>query len=271
MSEADAIANAPEPRTRSSLAADLRALGLAPGMTVLVHSALSKLGWVCGGPVAVVQALMDVLTEQGTLIMPTFSGDLSDPAMWRNPPVPAAWVETIRATMPAFDPRVTPTRSMGAIVECFRTWPGTQRSAHPSDSFAAWGARAADVVRNHSLAYGLGEQSPLGHLYDLNGSVLLLGVGFGNNTSFHLAEYRTQSRTGERRGAPIMQNGERVWVWYDDILINDELFPEIGAAFEQTGHVTLGTVGSAEARLFKQRSAVDFAAQWLAAREAESC
>jgi aminoglycoside 3-N-acetyltransferase len=34
-------------------------------MTLEVHSSLSTLGWVCGGPVALVQALMDVVTETG--------------------------------------------------------------------------------------------------------------------------------------------------------------------------------------------------------------
>ena len=37
------------PPTRESLAHDLRMLGLASGMLVLLHSSLSSLGWVCGG------------------------------------------------------------------------------------------------------------------------------------------------------------------------------------------------------------------------------
>lgn len=110
MSEADVIARTPFPRTRQSLAADLRRLGVASGMVLLVHSSLSSLGWVCGGPVAIIQALMDVLTPQGTLVMPAHTGDYSEPANWNHPPVPSSWVPVIRATMPAFDPRLTPTR-----------------------------------------------------------------------------------------------------------------------------------------------------------------
>src|SRR5690554_1946837 len=75
------------PRTRSSIAEDLRRLGMKPGMDVLVHSSLSSLGWVNGGSVAVIQALMDVVAPAGTLVMPTHSAEYSDPAKWGNPAV----------------------------------------------------------------------------------------------------------------------------------------------------------------------------------------
>lgn len=264
MPERDAVARAETPRTRESLAADLRRLGLEAGVTVLVHSSLSALGWVAGGPVTVIQALMDVITPDGTLVMPTHSSDNSEPSHWRNPPVPPEWWPVIRETMPGYDPPVTPTRGMGRIVDTFRTWPGVRRSAHPAMSFAAWGRNAGTIVNDHALDYALGERSPLARLYDLSGSVLLLGVGFGNNTSFHLAEYRIEKRTEIEQGAAVREGEGSAWRVYTDIDLNDDVFPEIGAAFEGTGQVTRGMVGSAQALLFPQRPAVDFAAQWLA-------
>ncbi|MEV5899524.1 AAC(3) family N-acetyltransferase, partial [Streptomyces sp. NPDC052127] len=129
--------------TRDSLAAELRALGVEPGEILLVHSSLSSLGWVCGGAVAVVRGLLDAIGPDGTLVVPTQSGDLSDPALWSNPPVPAQWWERIRTAMPAYDPLITPALGVGVIPETVRTWPGALRSAHPQTSFAALGARAA--------------------------------------------------------------------------------------------------------------------------------
>ncbi len=166
-SEGDAVSRADRPRTRASLANDLRGLGLNAGDCVIVHSSMSSLGWVSGGPVTVLDALMDVLTDDGTLVMPTQTSHYADPAEWRHPPVPAEWVEEVRATMPPFDPARTPTRRMGAIPELFRTWPDVLRSDHHAASFAAWGRHAEHVTRRHGVQR-IGEESPAAALYDLD-------------------------------------------------------------------------------------------------------
>ncbi len=266
--EAEAVARAGMPGTRESLAADLRVLGVTPGMTLLVHSSLSALGWVAGGPVAVIQALMDVVTPVGTLIMPAFTGDNSDPANWGHPPVPEAWWPIIRAQTPAFDPAITPTRMMGRIAETFRRWPEVVRSDHPQSSFAAWGRDVEATTANHELEGSLGDQSPLARIYERDGWVLLLGVGFGNNTSFHLSEYRAGVSPWGATGAAMFAHGRRVWKVFRDVEWNDEAFPEIGADFEASGFVKVGLVGSGEARLFSQRAAVDYAERWLRERAA---
>ncbi len=70
-----------QPQTRSSLRAELTALGVRPGSVLLVHSSVSALGWVAGGPVAVVQALLDALGPDGTLVVPPHTPGNSDPAI----------------------------------------------------------------------------------------------------------------------------------------------------------------------------------------------
>lgn len=265
MSEAATVAAVNEPGTRESIAADLRRFGISTGDVLLVHSALSALGWVSGGPVAVIQALQDVLGPQGTLVMPAHTGDTSDPADWANPPVPEVWHETIRQTMPLYDPARTPTRGMGRIAELFRTWPDVRRSDHPQVSFAAWGAQAGFVIEGHDLAYSLGEHSPLARIYDLNGRILLLGVGYNRNTSLHLAEYRAPGVPLTTEGVPWLRDGRRVWLEFDDVDQNEELFPAIGLALEAEGGVAQGKVRAAACRLMAQRTAVDFAVDWLTA------
>jgi len=256
------------PGTVDSIVADLQILGVERGMTVLVHSSLSAMGWICGGAQAVILALEQAIGKDGTLVMPTHSGGLSDPADWINPPVPETWWQTIRETMPAFDGDLTPTRSMGTIPETFRKQQGVVRSNHPQVSFAAWGKHRMEVIRDHALHYGLGEQSPLGRIYDMGGYVLLLDVNHGVNTSLHLGEFRAkfEGKAVVTSGAPIVREGKREWVEIEDYNIDAfDDFEQLGEDFVRdcTSDVAVGNIGEAKAQLFLQRKVVDYAVGWL--------
>lgn len=267
MSEKDCIDRTGDhPITYRSLVKDLRKLGIEPGICLLVHSSLSSLGWVCGGAVAVIQALEEVLGPQGTLVMPSHSGDLSDPEAWENPPVPQSWWQPIRDTMPCFEADTTPSRGMGAIAECFRSRRGVVRSNHPHYSFCARGPHSAYICDNHGLKGGLGEESPLARLYELDARVLLLGVDHGSNTSLHLSEYRAQYEGKENfvQGAPVCIKGKRKWIRFEDLDIDDEDFPSIGEAFiEETDYCKEGKAGIGRAFYFSQRHMVDFGVSWM--------
>ncbi|MFD8686352.1 aminoglycoside N(3)-acetyltransferase [Streptomyces sp. NPDC059651] len=248
--------------TRESLASDLRALGVRPGETLLVHSSLNSLGWVCGGPPAVVQALLDAVGIEGTLVVPTHSGDNSDPAFWGNPPVPEDWWDGIRASMPPFDARTTPCLGVGIIPETLRTWPGALRSSHPQTSFAAVGPHASAIVDGHALDCRLGERSPLARLEEAGARILLLGAGFDACTAFHLAEYRVPGPRVQNSFAAMTPQGRR-WSTVSDTSISADGFDDLGAAFEEERPVVRGTVGAADSRLFELTHAVAFAVRWL--------
>lgn len=253
--------------TVDTLLQDLRKLGIEEGMTLLVHSSFKSLGqWVLGGPVSVILALEKAIGENGTLVMPTHTPDLSDPSGWMNPPVSQAWWETIRKEMPPYDKDLTPCEWMGVIPDTFRKQKGVVRSSHPQVSFAAWGANASDIVAGHELDHGLGERSPLAKIYDRCGWVLLLGVGHGSNTSLHLAEHRA-SYAGKKEvecKSPVTSDGIRQWISYMDLDYESADFERLGADMEESGgRIRRGKIAGATAMLMPQRELVDYGVQWL--------
>jgi aminoglycoside 3-N-acetyltransferase len=265
MSEENVIADTTAPLSVAALAEQLQACGLAEGQTVLVHMALSKLGWVIGGAEAVILALLAAVGPGGTIMMVTNSNSNTDPAEWQHPPVPAAWWKTIRDHTPAYNPHTTPSRGLGVVPELLRTWPGAQRSAHPAFSLAAVGPQAHALVAEHVLEEDSGNRSPLGKLYELDGHVLLLGVDHWNNTSLHLAEFRASypGKHNLQTGSAMLVDGRRQWVSYETLDTNPDDFGVIGAAFDQAHHVVVQQIGAAPVRFFRQRLLVDFAVAWM--------
>jgi aminoglycoside 3-N-acetyltransferase len=137
------------------------------------------------------------------------------------------------------------------------------RSDHPQVSFAARGPHAEQIVGGHSLGNSLGEESPLARIYDLDGLVLLLGVGHGSNTSIHLAEYRSGRAKPGKNGAPQFVDGVRRWVEFEDVELDSDDFPAVGASFEGEHGGRRAAVARAEALLVPQRPLVDYAVGWM--------
>lgn len=253
--------------TTNILINHLKNAGFFAGQTVIVHTSMKAFGaYIVGAEQAVVDALMTVITANGTLIMPTHSTDNTDPSTWYVSPVPEAEWDTIRENMPPYRPDSTPTNRMGRINECFRTYDGVLRSSHPAFSFAAWGKYAHFVIENQALNNSVAEQSPIGRVYDLDGYVCLMGVGYKRNTSLHLADFRAgwNGKEREYNASAMLINGEREWVtYYDDAIASDD-FEQIGRDFEAgTDEVTLSTIGDATVRLMRQRVLVDYAVSWM--------
>ncbi|GIH08688.1 AAC(3) family N-acetyltransferase [Rhizocola hellebori] len=249
--------------SRASLARDFRRLGLNAGDTVLVHASLRSLGWVCGGATGVVLALTDVLGREGCLIVPAQTPDNRDPSRWENPRVPESMWDEIRDHILPFDPKRSPALAMGLIAEQVRTWPGAIRSRHPQTSFAGIGPAAEKLLATHELSCQLGHESPLGALYRADARFLLLGVGFDRCTAFHLAEYNLPGQVTRTNRCVVRKRGQRRWVEYQDIDLNAGDFAALGNDFENDRSVSVGTVGSATARLASVRDAVSYAEGWF--------
>ena len=253
------------PITKSEILSAFNSLGIKAGHTLMVHTSLSKIGYVCGGAQTIIEALLEAVGEAGTVMMPTQSWKNLDPEDGVHWSVEKEYWHIIRENWPAYDKRITPTNTMGAVAEMFRSWPGVIRSNHPARSVAAWGRYAEYLVSNHDLSNIFGEGSPIGKLYELNSDVLLIGVGYDKNTSLHLADARA-GYPGKHdciEHSAIMENGKRVWKAYETLFVDGEDFVQIGEAFEQVNTVKKAMLGNAELRLMNQRRLVDFAVDWI--------
>jgi aminoglycoside 3-N-acetyltransferase len=169
--------------TARDLEAVLRRLGLRPGGVALVHAGLSDLGYLVHGVEAVRLALARVLGPEGTLLVPTFTGDAMDPSCWVDPALPAEMWNEVRDGMPCFDPRRTLPREMGSLALSVALDPQARRSSHPLASFAALGPRAEELTRVHDLRDPFGRKGPLGRALELDADVLLLGVNQTRNAA----------------------------------------------------------------------------------------
>ena len=152
------------------IADDLRKLGVVPGSSLLVHSSLSALGHVEGGPETVIQGLLKALGAEGTLLIPALS------------------YEFVTRRNPHFDIRKTPS-NIGLIPEYFRKRYGTNRSMHPMHSVCAVGPKTDMFLNDHYKdTTPCGEQSPFHKLPEIGGYILMLGCGLKPNTSMHAIE-----------------------------------------------------------------------------------
>ena len=255
--------------SRSALVTELRALGLRAGQVVLVHCSMRSIGWIAGGAATVVAAIREVIGAEGTIVVPTETTDNSDTSrthLSRIAGLTADEVRRFRAAMPPFRADSTPSTDMGQVAEEVRMMPGAHRSAHPQSSFTAFGSMAAKLVADHQLASHLGEWSPLARLYEVGAEILMLGVGYDMCTAFHLAEYRYQADPPSRTYRCVVERaGEPCWVEYEDVVLDDGDFQELGLALDATEVVLRRPVGAADSRLIPLGSAVDFAVSWMRA------
>ncbi|MEM1384615.1 MAG: AAC(3) family N-acetyltransferase [Pseudomonadota bacterium] len=248
------------------LVGDLRRIGVGSGDGVFVHSALSQIGHVIGGPRGLIAALIEAVGEDGLIGMPGFSRDAYDPTGLLDIAVSEDERQRIRAQVPGFDPRLSNVRQNGSVPEAFRSWPGTVRSAHPTSSVLLFGKDAAAIAADHDpLGWATGPQTPWGRLRDRpQMKILLIGVGWNTCSAFHAAESQATVKRAIRRRFKLGTGAGAEWVEAPDVA--DDLgtyFPQIGAALEAAGGVTIGRIGGAESRLTGYGRLLDFARAWF--------
>lgn len=261
------VKSALSPVTRGRLVHDLHRLGVQRGQILLVHGSLRSLGWVVGGAPTVVSALLTAVGPDGHVVMPTGTEANSRTSRVHQASIATLTGDQVQAfldAMPAFDKGTTPS-SMGSISEALRTTDGAVRSDHPQSSFAAIGPQADLLMADHPLECHLGPDSPLGKLYKMDAHVLMMAVGYWAFTGFHLAEYLYTSSPPTREYACVVAaaNGGGRWQRYDDVVLDDRRFDDIGESLGGRVSVKEGYVGNAMSFLIPLSQAVDHAIEWM--------
>jgi aminoglycoside 3-N-acetyltransferase len=263
------------PVTRSRLTADLRRLGLQPGIA-MVHGSLSSLGWVVGGSQTVVEALLDRLGPHGTLCAQVSWEDIPfGQAAW-----PDDWRDAYEAELPPFDPVLSAAAPYeGRLAERIRTWPGGHRSANPGTGIAAIGAAAADLIAEHRLDDGFGHGTPYARLVERDAQIVLLGAPLRTISLLHHAEaIACVPKRWTTYRLPVAGRGwvaiREIDVWHG--VYADTDLGAIAAAALDAGIGRRGAVGQATAHLFGARELTRFAVGWLeehyaSGRSSQSC
>ncbi len=161
--------------SESDLIENFKRIGIQSGDTVLVHSALSRIGYLEEGPKTFVDALLSVVGDAGHILMPTSPNNVYQLNYIRNTPF--------------FDVRNSPSKT-GKITEYFRTMPGTVRSIHPTEPVSVIGPDKEKFTEGHFNALTpYTKESPFYKVGEANGKILYVGVTLAMaGTSLHTLE-----------------------------------------------------------------------------------
>lgn len=252
---------------------DLRRLGVRPGAILMVHARLGSLGPVVGSSQAVIEALLEAVGPEGTLV--AYAG--WDDNTFHLCEQAEEWQRAARAELPAFDPlRSRARRQCGPLTEHLRTWPGALRSNHPEASFVALGAAAEWVTADQDRDDPYGARSPLGRLVEADGQLVLLGAPLDQITLVHHAESiaKVRHKRRVRYEMPVRAGGEVRWEVFEDIDTSDGAFPYheviggdaltfLARIVHSEGLAAHGQVGRATSYLFRAREFTRVATCWM--------
>lgn len=161
--------------TLEDIVKDLKLIGIRNNDVLLVHSSLKSIGFVENGAKTVINALLKVIGQQGTLGIPTYSmkGTMYNTCISKNY---------------TFDLKKSPA-VLGAIPSEFLKLKGIYRSIHPTHSISAIGKYAKEITENHHIGIRtFGENSPWSKISELKGKILGIGISLGPTTQYHHIE-----------------------------------------------------------------------------------
>ena len=199
---------------------------------------MRSIGRIVGGVDSLIYSLLLAVGSEGTILVPTFA--------------------RLAATESANSRDV---EAMGILSDRIRARAGASRGSHPILSFAALGKNAAFLTENTPFHYPLGTNSPLARLYQLNGAILLLGVGHNANAAIHLAEVWADAPYARRQAR--IQTGQESWEEMEGSPECSAGFAKIERVLRQARILREGYVGNAPSQFMRIQHVVSMAAEML--------
>jgi aminoglycoside 3-N-acetyltransferase len=241
-----------KPLTQKDIIDDLKRLGLERGAAVEVHSSLSSMGFVKGGASTVINALIDVVGEEGAIVMSAYPVTL---------PLPLTDEEKkkgILAKVRLLDENSDCKTGMGVIADTFCRYPNTHLGK-VEHRVCAWG-RDAEL---HSRGYE--------YLLSVDGWVLLIGVDINRCSCMHTAEDKVGLPEELTAHFELPEEIEQQYPkdeWYVQYSDPHKPLPvdawgKVQLEADRRGLIRKGTIGKAECMLFKGRSVVDIYEDYL--------
>jgi aminoglycoside 3-N-acetyltransferase len=232
--------------TQTMIESGLQSMGLRRGDAVEVHSSLRAFGWVEGGAVTMVNALMQVVGPEGALVMSAYrvSGDIP-----LTPEEHARGITWKVKVIPEDSPEPI---GLGAVVTEFLSRSGVVCGSG-IHQICAWGHAAPHYRQGYQ------------QLIDRDGWTLLLGVGVDACSSLHLAEdVRLPDAIRAYFQIPVdiqREYNPQEWsIGYGGTPEN--AWEKVWAEADRRGWITHHYIGNALCHCFKARTMVDLMRDW---------
>ncbi len=255
--------------TKNQIINNLKQIGLQKDDILMLHASCKSVGNIVGGPDKIIEAILEVIGENGTLMMYI---------SWDQSPYNLKQMSTneqqiILEHLPAFEVgKARAMKSWSILTEYLRTWPNSKQSKHPEASMVAVGKKAEWLTENHPYQYGYGEGSPLEKLCKANGKVLMLGTPLEKMTVLHYAEHITNCSNKKivKYKLPIIKNNEKEWIDIEEFDTNgafdwqgEDYFKLIVAEYLSLGKGSSAQIGSASSHLVYSDKIVAFGKKWM--------
>lgn len=243
--------------TRNNIVDSLMEAGIKKGTHLMVHASLSALGVVEGGAVEVVEAMLEAVGSEGTVIMPCFRASIRSDGYGISACTSCKGEKFCKSDEKG---------ETGAVSEALRTYPGAIRSCHPTSPWSGVGKMAERILEsNRESRTPCGKGSPFFPLLELDGKILLLGVGANAFTNMHAVEDALalpylSAYDRPRRHATYTTSGRRIQYEYPLLL---------DAALKEAGITVNCRIGSGIATVISARTIGSFL--WQIAQDNPWC